>query len=89
MQGNLKFSLREEGLKLELVYNGVSFTVVRGTYNYEDGAKKRTVVSEGVARRSALDAPNSDLGKSIAEGRAILALKKKLVGRRIHNPLMG
>jgi len=70
----------------ETIYQGVTFTLTRLSYDDGDGVK---IIAEGLARRSLFDAPDPALGREISKGRALKALVMKLRKERIRHPLMG
>jgi hypothetical protein len=74
-----------ERLKTEIIYEGTTFTLIKATY--QNG--ERMFTAEGLSRRSHLDSPNPELGRSIALGRAKKALRKKINHEIIHHNLMG
>ncbi len=80
--------------KVDVVYRGSVFTVAKAflelTTVGEQDLKIRRICAEGIARRSCLDPPNSEIGEEIAKGRALRALCKKIgPGNRIHHHYMG
>ncbi len=75
----------EKDAKMEIVYEGTTFTITRAVLEYQG----RKFVGEGVSRRSWQDAPDPELGRFISHGRAIKALVKKIKGEKIHHNLMG
>ncbi len=75
----------ENDVKMEIVYEGTTFTITRAVLEYNG----RKFVGEGVSRRSWQDAPDPELGRFISHGRAIKALVKKIKGEKIHHNLMG
>jgi hypothetical protein len=82
-----KFGFDSDKIREELVYQGVTFTLVIITYN--NGDNKPPILAEGVSRRSILDKFDPELGHSIATGRALKALKKKLLHEPIRHHFMG
>lgn len=73
--------------KVEVVYVGKVFTVAKAILT-----ENEHVYSEGIARRSSVDAPDDKLGIEIATGRALRALYIKLTqnkGKRIYHHYMG
>lgn len=75
----------EADAKVELIYEGTTFTITRAVLEYNG----RKFVGEGVSRRSWQDAPDCELGRFISRGRAIKSLIKKISGEKIHHNLMG
>jgi hypothetical protein len=73
----------------EVVYTSKYYTVVRayGTTIDHEG-KAREICAEGISRRAWKDINDPKRGTEIATGRALKALKKKLMGERCHHPLM-
>ncbi len=82
----MKQIFSEDSITIEKIYSGVTFTVVKAIFTNGNG---RRMIGEGIARRSFSDAPNPEMGRKIAEGRAIRAISKKLEGKRIRHSLMG
>ena len=80
------FSFAPERLKKEVVYEGNTFTVTRITYENGEGRK---IVAEGVARRSYVDPPDSEMGRTISTGRALKALQKKINHEIVRHNFMG
>ncbi len=72
-------------LKQEVIYQGVTFTLTRLTYT----PNTHPIIAEGLSRRSQVDSPNDELGRSISLGRAMKALRKKLKHEPIRHHLMG
>ena len=82
-----KFAFDPDKLEEELIYQGVTFTVVIVSYHLDDD--RPHIIAEGISRRSILDKFDPALGRSIASGRALKALKKKLRHETIRNHFMG
>ena len=82
----MKLSFPRGHAKVEIVYQGITFTIARATI--ENGGKKK-IVAEGVARRSFRDPLDKERGADIAFGRALKALERKYRGERIYHHLMG
>jgi hypothetical protein len=72
-------------LKSEVVYQGVTFTLTRLTYQNEN----HIIVAEGLSRRSPVDAPDDELAREISMGRARKALSLKLKHEPIRSHFMG
>jgi len=81
----MKLSFPREEAEIAIVYQGITFTLARASFM--NG--KRILVAEGLSRRSSVDAPNPEMGRFIASGRALRALEKKYKGERIRHTLMG
>ena len=86
MQDRLFNLAANHGVKVEVIYEGETFTLVTATLVLQGGesdSKGRTSwVGEGIARRCYRDKCNPDLGISIATGRALRALNDKIAGLR-------
>jgi hypothetical protein len=65
---------RLQGMTAEVVYRGTTFTVAKAT-STDNG---KTIVAEGISRRSSIDAPDQNMGEDIAIGRAKRALWNKI-----------
>ena len=70
---------------ITIVYEGESFTVAKAILQFNG----RVFSAEGIARRSHKDLPNGITGQEIASGRALKALVKKFMGKKIHHRFMG
>ncbi len=81
-----KYNFDLAKLKEEVVYQGNTFTVTRIIYENGEGRK---IVAEGVARRSYVDPPDIEMGRTISTGRALKALKKKINHEIVRHNFMG
>ncbi len=81
-----KYNFDLAKLEEEVVYQGNTFTVTRITYENGEGRK---IVAEGVSRRSYVDPPDPEMGRTISTGRALKALQKKINHEIVRHNFMG
>ena len=62
------------------------YTIAEVEWN---GAVHKGLKAIGMGRCSELDRPNDKTGELVAIGRALVALEKKVKGRKINHPFMG
>jgi len=63
-------------VNVEIPYQGITFTIAKATLTLPRSG--RSLIGEGVSRRSFTDRPNGDTGFNVAVHRALEALDKKL-----------
>jgi hypothetical protein len=86
MQTDLQ-SLRDKA-DIRIVFFGNTFTIATATYRIGEAL----FVGEGVARRSCTESYNENEAKDVCVGRAVKALRRKIVWgdrRPIHHKFMG
>ena len=81
----MKMNYDPSKLEVRIPFQDSTITVALAIFR--DGEK--LVVGRGIARRSYLDSPNPELGKTIASGRAVRAVTDKLDGKIVRHHFMG
>ena len=85
------WSMDERTCLARVTHRGEFFTVATAEAQVmipNTGGKTRTVMAEGISRRSSLDNPNPELAGKIATGRAVKALWKKLHNKNVRHKYM-